>query len=49
MVMDTAAVEDYCRRHPDVWAMVIKAYGDGRMFGPPPSSPPCQNTGQSIY
>jgi thiamine biosynthesis lipoprotein len=49
MVMDTDAVEDYCRRHPDVWALVIKAYGDGRMFGPPPPSPPCQNAGQSIY
>jgi thiamine biosynthesis lipoprotein ApbE len=33
MVMDTAAVEAYCRSHPDIWALVIKAYGDGRMFG----------------
>ncbi len=49
MVMDTVAVEDYCRRHPDVWALIIKAYGDGRTFGPPPPSPPCQNAGQSIY
>ena len=33
MVMDTAAVETYCLRRPDVWALVIKAYGDGRLFG----------------
>jgi FAD:protein FMN transferase len=49
MVMDTGAVEDYCRRHAGVWALVIKAYGDGRMFGPPSPSSPCQNAGQSIY
>jgi len=49
MVMDTGAVEEYCRRHAGVWALVIKAYGDGRMFGSPPLSPPCQNAGQSIY
>jgi thiamine biosynthesis lipoprotein len=40
MVMDTAAVEEYCRRRAGVWALVIKASGDGRMFGPPPPSPP---------
>ncbi len=33
MVMDTAEVEDYCRRHSDVWALVVKDYGDCRMFG----------------
>jgi thiamine biosynthesis lipoprotein len=33
MVMDTGAVEAYCRRHSEVWALVVKAYGDGRMFG----------------
>ena len=33
MVMDTAAVEEFCLHRPDVWALVIKAYGDGRMFG----------------
>ena len=33
MVMDAAAVETFCRRRPDVWALVIRAYGDGRMFG----------------
>jgi thiamine biosynthesis lipoprotein len=33
MVMDTAAVEAYCQRRPDVWALVIRAYGDGRLFG----------------
>jgi hypothetical protein len=32
-VMDTAAVEEFCRTRPDVWALVIKAYGDGRTFG----------------
>jgi thiamine biosynthesis lipoprotein len=36
MVMDTAEVEDYCRRHPDVWALVVKDYGDCRMFGEMP-------------
>ena len=35
MVMDTAAVEAYCLRRPDVWALVIRAYGDGRLFGNP--------------
>jgi len=33
MVVDTAEVEDYCRRHIDVWALVVKDYGDCRMFG----------------
>ena len=33
MVMDTAEVEDYCRRHSDVWALVVKDYGDCRVFG----------------
>ncbi len=33
MVMDTAAVEEFCLRRPDVWALVIKAYGDVRIFG----------------
>lgn len=33
MVMDTAEVEDYCRRHTDVWVLVVKDYGDCRMFG----------------
>jgi len=33
MVMDTAEVEAYCGRHPDVWALVVKNYGDCRAFG----------------
>ena len=33
MVMDTEEVEDYCRLHPDVWALIIKDYGDCRVFG----------------
>jgi thiamine biosynthesis lipoprotein len=33
MVMDTATVEEFCRTRPDVWVLVIKAYGDGRTFG----------------
>jgi thiamine biosynthesis lipoprotein len=36
MVIDTAEVEDYCRRHSDVWALVVKDYGDCRMFGETP-------------
>jgi thiamine biosynthesis lipoprotein len=33
MVMDTEEVEDYCRLHPDVWALIVKDYGDCRVFG----------------
>jgi thiamine biosynthesis lipoprotein len=32
MVMTTAEVEDYCRRHPEVWALVIPSYGKSRTF-----------------
>lgn len=33
MVMDTAEVEGYCLGHPEVWALVVKDYGDCRVFG----------------
>jgi thiamine biosynthesis lipoprotein len=33
MVMTTEEVENYCLSHPDVWALVVKSYGDCRMFG----------------
>ena len=33
MVMDTAEVEDYCRKHPEVWALVVKDYGHCLIFG----------------
>jgi thiamine biosynthesis lipoprotein len=33
MVMDTEEVEDYCRLHPDVWTLIVKDYGDCRVFG----------------
>jgi thiamine biosynthesis lipoprotein len=32
MVMGTNDMADYCRRHPDVWALVIPSYGDWRVF-----------------
>jgi FAD:protein FMN transferase len=32
MVMTTGEVEDYVRRHPDVWALVIPSYGDCKIF-----------------
>jgi thiamine biosynthesis lipoprotein ApbE len=37
MVMTTEEVEDYCRHYPDVWALVVRDYGDCRMFGVMPS------------
>jgi len=33
MVMKTEEVENYCLSHPDVWALVVKSYGDCRTFG----------------
>jgi len=33
MVMNTAEVEDYCRKHPEVWALVVKDYGHCLIFG----------------
>ena len=33
MVMDTSEVENYCRRHPEVWALVVRDYGNCRVFG----------------
>ncbi len=32
IVMTTDEVEDYCRRHLDVWALVIPSYGECRIF-----------------
>lgn len=32
MVMTTDEVEDYCRRHPETWALVVRGYGDCRVF-----------------
>jgi thiamine biosynthesis lipoprotein len=32
MVMTTEDVAAYCERHPDVWALVVKDYGDCRLF-----------------
>jgi len=32
MVMTTAEVAAYCERHPEVWALVVKDYGDCRVF-----------------
>jgi FAD:protein FMN transferase len=34
MVMATPEVEAYCRDHPDVWALVVRDYGDCRVFNP---------------
>ena len=34
MVMATGEVEAYCRRHPEVWALVVRDYGDCRVFNP---------------
>ena len=34
MVMTTGEVEAYCRRHPEVWALVVRDYGDCRVFNP---------------
>jgi len=33
MVMDTQEVEAYCSRHSDAWALVVKDYGNCRVFG----------------
>jgi thiamine biosynthesis lipoprotein len=33
MVMSTEEVETYCLRHSDVWALVVKDYGDCKSFG----------------
>ena len=33
MVMKTEEIENYCLSHPDVWALVVKSYGDSRTFG----------------
>ncbi|MCJ7644202.1 MAG: FAD:protein FMN transferase [Candidatus Aminicenantes bacterium] len=32
MVMTTEDVAAYCERHPEVWALVVKDYGDCRLF-----------------
>jgi thiamine biosynthesis lipoprotein len=34
MAMTTGEVEAYCRRHPEVWALVVRDYGDCRVFNP---------------
>ncbi len=34
MVMATGEVEAYCRRHREVWALVVRDHGDCRMFNP---------------
>lgn len=34
MVMTTDEVEAYCRRHQEVWALVVRDYGDCRVFNP---------------
>jgi FAD:protein FMN transferase len=34
MVMTTGEVESYCRRHSEVWALVVRDYGDCRVFNP---------------
>lgn len=34
MVMSTEEVEGYCADHPEVWALVVKDYGDCRVFNP---------------
>jgi thiamine biosynthesis lipoprotein len=33
MVMKTENVENFCLRHPEVWALVVIDYGECRMFG----------------
>jgi thiamine biosynthesis lipoprotein len=33
MVMSTGNVEQYCRNHPEVWALVVRDYGNCRAFG----------------
>jgi len=33
MVMDTQEVEAYCSRHSDLWALVVKDYGNCRVYG----------------
>jgi len=35
MVMNTEEVEHYCAEHPDVWTLIVKDYGDCRVFNPP--------------
>jgi len=32
MVMTTEEVAAYCGRHSEVWALVVKDYGDCRVF-----------------
>ncbi len=32
MVMGTNEVEDYCRFHPEVWALVVVDYGNSKVF-----------------
>lgn len=32
MVMNTAEIEEYCRYHPEVWALVVVDYGNCRVF-----------------
>lgn len=34
MVMASGEVEAYCRRHGEVWALVVRDYGDCRVFNP---------------
>ncbi len=34
MVMATDEVAAYCRRHPEAWALVVRDYGDCRVFNP---------------
>lgn len=34
MVMSTSEVERYCRRHRDIWALVVNGPGDCRLFSP---------------
>jgi len=34
LVMDAAEVEDFCRRHPEVWACAVAGYGSVRIFNP---------------
>jgi thiamine biosynthesis lipoprotein len=34
MVMTTGEVDAYCRRHPEVWALVVRDHGDCLVFNP---------------
>jgi thiamine biosynthesis lipoprotein len=34
LVMTTEEVEDFCRRHPEVWACLVAGYGTVRVFNP---------------